>query len=450
MKRAVKLPLGAKFSIIIMLMSIFIGVLLIAVSYQLYTSHINERYVRTGETTINTAATVINWDSISGYLESGQPDDAYEKTLADLRICAEGGSVEYLFLVVPAKDGCIYVFDTDESEDRLELGTYLDWYEPFKPYQEQLNAGQKIDPIISNDEYGWLLSIYIPFTDSAGNFVGYLGVDYSVEHLIDEQNTFIGQLSLITLLVAIVMTSLFLIILRLLVLNPIGRIADAANSFLTETPAENTSLGKLHELRVNTHDELQTLAESLKTMEEKIKLYISRLEEATHKAETDAMTGALNREAFVRYVEEDLGITNHQDCRVFMMIDLDHFKAINDTYGHTVGDEVLIKCTKIIQSKFRLNDRIGRMGGDEFAVYYRGAFSLEEIETRVASICSEIRQLVFSAPDAQATVSIGVVVFDADAGYNYHRLYIDADKALYDAKEQGRDCFSVRQVTHAS
>lgn len=445
MKKRIKLSLASKFSIIIMLMSFLIGLLVVAAGFQLYLEQINSRYIRNGHSTITTASSVINWDGVSNYATTGIVDEAYEKTLEELRVCAKAGNVEYIFVIIPQGDKCLYVFDTDTGEDRLQLGETIEWYEPFKPYQEKLNAGEKIDPLVTNEEYGWLLSLYVPFADSSGNFVGYLGVDYPVNHLVEEQQLFVSQLAIVSLVVALLMTAVFLIILRVLVLSPVEKIAKAASAYLGEASTDINASTSLSELEIKTHDELQTLAESLKSMEQRIRQYINRLESETIKAESDSMTGTLNREAFVRRVEQDLHDGNFEGYAVFMMIDLDRFKSVNDTYGHNAGDEVIIRCVEIIKSKFRSDDYVGRMGGDEFAVFYKGAQTVAEIEERIASICEDVRSLQFEG-SLHATVSIGAVIFSAEVKYTYNGLYVDADQVLYLAKEAGRDGYRIKEV----
>ncbi|MCL2826162.1 MAG: sensor domain-containing diguanylate cyclase, partial [Eggerthellaceae bacterium] len=431
MEKPIRSSLGIKFSVIIMLASMLLSVLVFFVSYQLYTKQIMNRYASQGEALVNAVSQTIDWDKVDTYYQTNQTDDEYWATLGTMRQYVAASSAEYLFIVKPQGDGCVYIFDTDEEDSQCELGLYWDWRNDFGDATADLAQGKQIDPIITDEAFGWLLSIYVPFSDSQGNFVGYLGVDYAVQHIIDEEWSFIGKFVIEALLVSLAMTAIFLFILRSLVLKPINKIAQAANGYLVEAntgPAPSSSIARLH---VTTRDELQSLAESLQTMEEKIHDYIKNIEAATLRAETDSMTTLYNREAFEKRVNEALDSGSFDGFFVFMMIDLDKFKSINDTWGHNVGDEILTACGQTIRSNFRPSDYIARIGGDEFAVFYKSPAVIDDVESRARAICESVKDVVIN-DTVRFTVSIGVAVVDGNVRQNYQSLYIMADKALYD------------------
>lgn len=442
MKKGIKLSLGLKFSVVIMIMGLLIGTLIVLVSFQLYTEQVNDRYTRQGEALAEAASEIVDWDTIRYYYETREEDDQYNTTLERLRLCVDAGNAEFLSILVPHEDGCIYIFDTDTSDEHLPLGYFTDWFEGFGEHSDKLLRGERVPPITSNDDFGWLLSTYIPFTDSAGNFVAYLGVDYSVSHIIQEEWSFIGQMIVVTLIISITMTALFLRILRVSVLKPINEIAEASNSYLNDEHDDISSSSSISRLTIKTHDELQSLSVSLQTMEEKIRNYIEHLEEATYRAETDTMTTLLNREAFERRVEEVLS-QSFDGFNVFMMIDLDNFKDINDTYGHAVGDEVIAACAETIRSLFRSSDFVARMGGDEFAAFYRSPATKESVENRASAVCEAVRSIRVSG-SVSISISLGAVVTSGQTVSSYQSLYIKADNALYDVKSKGRNGFIVR------
>ncbi len=154
----------------------------------------------------------------------------------------------------------------------------------------------------------------------------------------------------------------------------------------------------------------------------------------------DGLTGMYNR----RYLEQQLSMEFDRCKRYtgefsFIIFDLDHFKRVNDTYGHLAGDEVLCAVSRRIQSLLRNVDVLGRYGGEEFGVILPST-SLEG----ALIVAEKLRQAVAQEPvmfkeiSIPVTTSIGVVDFKPDAP-NYEHLIHCADLALYYGKENGRN-----------
>ena len=148
-----------------------------------------------------------------------------------------------------------------------------------------------------------------------------------------------------------------------------------------------------------------------------------------HEAETDALTGVLNRGSYDKILAEIQG-----DCAL-VLIDIDHFKEVNDEYGHEVGDEVLKRVASAINSCFRSSDFVCRIGGDEFAAILPKA--TRENKDAIAAKLDHIADVVAEDVEGQphVTVSFGIA-FRSALGVN--SLYHDADRALYASKNSGR------------
>lgn len=154
-------------------------------------------------------------------------------------------------------------------------------------------------------------------------------------------------------------------------------------------------------------------------------------------SETDMLTGVANRRAFVH--RTDMALKSAGEGAVLAIIDLDHFKSINDEFGHQAGDRTLVEFARTIRDHLPHDILFGRIGGEEFAVFIpddpkRSAFTLlDEMREAVekASIQSQGRPL-------RLTVSIGAATI-AKAGTNFDNLVAAADCALYAAKEEGRN-----------
>lgn len=158
------------------------------------------------------------------------------------------------------------------------------------------------------------------------------------------------------------------------------------------------------------------------------------------KAERDALTGLYDRIS----TEERIAYTLQQPLakekmHAFLILDIDRFKEINDTYGHTVGDVVLRQIAAIMNTQFRKTDVVGRLGGDEFVTFLAGVDSKELIASKAQDFCEAVRKLkVEGEAGTHISMSIGIAVAPAQ-GSTFQELYSKADKALYTAKENGRD-----------
>jgi diguanylate cyclase len=167
------------------------------------------------------------------------------------------------------------------------------------------------------------------------------------------------------------------------------------------------------------------------------------LEQAQHASLTDGLTGIFNRKAFDSHISKMVEqSTDSRSPFCLLMLDVDHFKQINDRYGHQVGDRVLLAMVQKCKGEIRKNDFFARYGGEEFAIVLPTA-SLRYGAKRARSICKVIATSHYQVPTAQGhdllsfTVSIGVSVFQL--GDTADSLIERADKALYEAKETGRN-----------
>lgn len=159
---------------------------------------------------------------------------------------------------------------------------------------------------------------------------------------------------------------------------------------------------------------------------------------------TDALTGIYNRRHFnTVYSRFFNSAKRHNDLVCFAIIDVDHFKDYNDTYGHHIGDDILIRVAQTLQnSMFRSDDYCFRLGGEEFGIIFKEDNS-EKAFLFVDAIRQKIEHLKIehckNTAGSFLTVSIGVTCVEAGLIHNETDLYATTDKALYKAKEQGRN-----------
>jgi diguanylate cyclase (GGDEF)-like protein len=158
-------------------------------------------------------------------------------------------------------------------------------------------------------------------------------------------------------------------------------------------------------------------------------------------AATDGLTGCAVRRVFYERLDEEIARSlRHHHPLSLMLIDVDSFKAVNDNYGHVVGDHVLAGIGAALRSHSRTIDLVGRLGGDEFAVL------LPNTEAPAAAVLAErIRQEASAGLEVPVTLSIGVSDLDRSTP-TAERMLDDADFSLYQVKRSGRDGVSVRHL----
>lgn len=162
-------------------------------------------------------------------------------------------------------------------------------------------------------------------------------------------------------------------------------------------------------------------------------------------AETDLLTGVYNRRYFLeigqQLIEEQAKRASHF-C--ILMLDVDHFKMINDQFGHAVGDVVLVEVVKTIKSGLRASDLLARWGGEEFVVLLK-----DTSEQNGVAVAERVRKLVEShsfEPVGRVTISGGVACFE-NGSRSLEHLINRADAALYQAKSNGRNCVVYQGVS---
>ncbi len=158
-------------------------------------------------------------------------------------------------------------------------------------------------------------------------------------------------------------------------------------------------------------------------------------------SQRDALTGLYNVRSFYYFYQVMIDKVNQEggSCAV-CLLDIDHFKNINDTYGHPAGDQVLKQLAKLLKKFMREGEIISRNGGEEFTILLENCSLLqaEEIATRIRKAIEQYTFFMADKKKIRITVSIGVAVYQAGQNTT-ERLYEVADEALYKAKQNGRN-----------
>lgn len=170
-----------------------------------------------------------------------------------------------------------------------------------------------------------------------------------------------------------------------------------------------------------------------------------------HKATYDELTGLLTRDEFMSRLEEEFErARRYEHGGSVVLLDLDHFKESNDTYGHLLGDEVLEEIGTILEETKRENDLCGCYGGEEFCLFLPET-AQEEATVLAERILEKLREPTFPEGDEQFSVTASVGVSSLrDADESLTTLLKRAHEALYHAKENGRDQVVSRQELNGS
>jgi len=206
----------------------------------------------------------------------------------------------------------------------------------------------------------------------------------------------------------------------------LAREAPLAGAFL-ETVAQT--------MRIN-----QRLQERLARAEERLQRQARQIESHVSEARTDALTGLPNRRAFddelVRRLAE---WTRKRTEFSLIMVDVDHFKPLNDRYGHAAGDEVLRELSRVLRQGFREMDLVARFGGEEFAVILPDT-GLDDARWPAERVRVAVAGTEFAAGGRKLRLTASLGLATVVAGDEPASLVQRADEALYAAKHQGRNC----------
>ena len=158
-----------------------------------------------------------------------------------------------------------------------------------------------------------------------------------------------------------------------------------------------------------------------------------------YEAMHDSLTSIYNRQAVMELLEKEIARAKREKTALCVgMCDIDFFKKVNDTYGHQVGDEVLIAFTRFTMNQLRSYDHLGRYGGEEFLIL-AASLKTPNHETIFERICKHIRENKIPTEKGNLSITVSIGVASYTGVENSDMLLAAADTAMYDAKEAGRD-----------
>jgi diguanylate cyclase (GGDEF)-like protein len=258
-------------------------------------------------------------------------------------------------------------------------------------------------------------------------------LDATIDNVIrtrDEAQRALVTASLVSVVVLLVVTGL-VISVQTHLLRPLLRACDEVIGL-----AEDRSVAA--DRGVEQAKEMRRLFDAIDILKIKLKERAFLTQQLKLQAETDGLTGLTNRRALDRIGEGAVLSRRREEAPCLILMDIDHFKAINDTYGHPTGDHVLREIAGLARAILRSSDVVARFGGEEFAILVGGQ-PLSSTVALAEKIRLSVQDHEILAPDGRripVTASFGV----ADGTQSWPDLIARADAALYRAKGHGRNC----------
>ncbi len=335
----------------------------------------NESYMAMG--VANVAADAIDPDRVGDFLTRGHAAPGYDATEERLvSIRDSSPDIEYIYAYLIREDGCHVVFDPDTPDLPGEKpGTVIPFDESFLPMLSDLLAGREIEPIVTNDSYGWLLTVYHPMYDSTGRCVCYVGVDISMLDLINNESSFIAKaLSLfVSFALLIIAIGIWLADSRLIL--PLNSMTLAAEKFAYgEGYDEGMNVEAIRSLDIHTGDEIETLYRAFAKTSGDMVQYVRDVEEknATITRMQDSLIAVL-----ADMVESRDKHTGHhvKKTAAYARIIMEqmrregvHTDVLNEEYIDTVVRSAPLHDVGKIEVPDALLNKPGKLTDEEFAI----------------------------------------------------------------------------------
>ena len=267
---------------IICIISLIMVFVTTTISFLLYKNFSVKQYTNTGISVAKLEASVINGDRVEDYLEQGEQAEGYLEVKHQLEeIKGTSPDIEYMYVYQIRDDGCYVVFDLDTEEvEGAKPGELVEFDESFAPYIPDLLAGNEIEPIITDDTYGWLLTYYYPVFDSKGKCVCYAAADIQMEEVTLNGINFLTRVGSLFLGFFILILVFCVWIADYHLIYPISAMTLSAQKFAYDSEeARDVSVARLQNLNIRTEDEIENLYRALsKTIAETVG-YIEEVQE---------------------------------------------------------------------------------------------------------------------------------------------------------------------------
>ncbi|HOC34667.1 MAG TPA: HD domain-containing protein [Ruminococcus flavefaciens] len=250
----------------------------------LYKNALIKDHTKLAGSTAQIAAGLIDPDKVDDYISQGANAEGYNETMKLLEKLRNSSiNIQYIYVYKILPDGCHVVFDVDTEERKgLEAGSVEQFDESFAPYIDDLIAGKEIGPIISDDTYGWLLTIYQPVYDSSGKCVCYAAADVSMDRIGMIERSFIVEMLSLFMGFFILIFVIIRWLIEYHIILPVNSIAMSTGTFAYDTEkARENSIERIHELNIHTGDEVENLYHAIAKTSDDSMRYVADVQQKT-------------------------------------------------------------------------------------------------------------------------------------------------------------------------
>lgn len=283
-----KISLATKLIMLVATIITFVVVATTTFSHMTYHRSMVDSESKTARSVTNLMQTVVDPSRISEFLEKGEAAPGYVETEAQLAAIRDSfDDVQYVYVYQIQADGCHVVFDPDSADEPgSDPGDVVAFDESFRSLLPALFAGEEIEPVISDETYGWLLTVYKPLKDKLGNTVCYLAADISMGHLVAEESSFLAGIVSLFAAFFILVCAVVIWLTKYGVIVPVNSISHAVSGFMISgRGVRSESLEPIRQLKIGTGDEIENLYYAVERMAQKTLRYI---DEAQGKSDTIA------------------------------------------------------------------------------------------------------------------------------------------------------------------
>lgn len=344
-------------------------------------------------------ANAVDPSKVTDYLTKGEEADGFaeaEARLASIRDSFE--NVQYVYVYQIRPDGCHVVLDPDTADTPgSDPGDVVEFDPSFQKYLPTLLAGGEIEPVISNDAYGWLLTIYTPLKNNMGETVCYLAADLSMERLVTNEHSFVAGIIALFAAFFVLVCAVVLWLARYGIVVPINSIARVSSRFVhSKTGIRKENLESIEALDIHTGDEIEHLYGAVNQMSQAV---VRHIDEAEEKSEAiarmqsnlimvladivesrDKFTGdhVRNTATYARIIMNQMrreGICANVLTNEFIS-NVYHSAPLHDIGKIAVSDTILNKPGRLTDEEFAIM-KSHTLAGQEILEHAKGAVSEE-------------------------------------------------------------------------